>query len=146
MSDRKLNLCGVTPGSGRTIFFISTLFVFWVFCTNNKLEGGQSYPFLGFGKLYHLFCCFVNPSIPFILKIMQLYLKVPSISKRLSLLIDRRRFWFHFYVSYVHTIFESICKNYDSKNICLCFSWRWIVCIIVRAYACFQDLIQFIGR
>ena len=92
------------------------------------------------------FCCFVNPSIPFILKIKQLYLKVHSISKRLSLLIDRRRFWFHFYVSYVHTIFESICKNYDSKNICLCFSWRWIVCIIVRAYACFQDLIQFIGR
>ena len=92
------------------------------------------------------FCWFVNPSIPFILKIMQLYLKVHSISKRLSLLIDRRRFRFHFYVSYVHTIFESICKNYDSKNICLCFSWRWIVCIIVRAYACFQDLIQFIGR
>ena len=91
-------------------------------------------------------CYFVNPSIPFILKIMQLYLKVYSISKRLSLLIDRRRFWFHFYVSYVHTIFESICKNYDSKKICLCFSWRWIVCIIVRAYACFQDLIQFIGR
>ena len=93
------------------------------------------------------FCCFVNPSIPFILKIMQLYLKVHSISKRLSLLIDRRRFRFHFYVSYVHTIFETILyKNYKGKNICLCFSWRWIVCISVRAYACFQNLIQFIGR
>ena len=93
------------------------------------------------------FCCFVDPSIPFILKIMQLYLKVHSISKRLSLLIDRRRFRFHFYVSYVHTIFETILyKNYKGKNICLCFSWRWIVCISVRAYACFQNLIQFIGR
>ena len=92
------------------------------------------------------FCCFVDPSIPFILKIMQLYLKVHSISKRLSLLIDRRRFRFHFYVSYVHTIFETIYKNYKGKNICLCFSWRWIVCISVRAYACFQNLIQFIGR
>ena len=93
------------------------------------------------------FCCFVDPSIPFILKIMQLHLKVHSISKRLSLLIDRRRFRFHFYVSYVHTIFETILyKNYKGKNICLCFSWRWIVGISVRAYACFQNLIQFIGR
>ena len=62
VSEQRLNSCGVTPGSGRTIFFISTLFVF---ALTNKLEGGHSYPIFGFWSIISLLfvhCCFVHPS------------------------------------------------------------------------------------
>ena len=60
VSEQRLNSCGVTSGSGRTIFFISTLFVFAT--TNSKAVSHTQ--FLGFGQLYHSFLFIVVSSTP----------------------------------------------------------------------------------